>query len=299
MRHIGSCPVCDGGRFDERFAATFQGDWRDAVPYFLTERVKAVHGRVVRCADCGFCFTTPQFTPEDYDRIYAAVHLSRQGEASTPQGSGVRLAELARRVGQHETTGRFLDFGCGRGEFLDAMGAGHDGLGFEVAADIPGGVSRSGRIVTGNILTQGPAAEQAGLTDAGFDFIAAWDVLEHLPEPEAQMRRLGDLLRPDGRLYLTLPDAASAAARLSGGKWNLLLLEHLWYFDPATLARFLTRCGFVVEEISKIGYPVDLETLARRLRQTYGDWVPPLPSFLGRPVISLPIGLMFVRARRA
>jgi SAM-dependent methyltransferase len=292
MQHVGACLVCDGRSFVERYPATFEGGWRDAVPYFLTGRTKAVHGRVVRCSNCGFIFTSPQFSPEDYARIYAAVHAGGDG-GGAPRA---RFAALAQRVRPVETAGRFLDFGCGSGAFLDAM-ADYDGIGFEVQTDVPGGASRQGRFVTGDILANN--IEQTGLAPASFDFIVAWDVLEHLAVPTRQMERLHTLLKPGGRLYLTVPNSASWVARLSGEKWNMLLLEHLWYFDPATLTRFLKRCGFAIDTIKAIGYPVDLATVFLRARQTYGAWVPPAPPFLANVNVKLPIGLMFVRATRS
>jgi SAM-dependent methyltransferase len=291
MQHLSTCLVCDGRSFVEHYPATFEGGWREAVPYFLTGRTKAVHGRVVRCSDCGFIFTSPQFSPEEYARIYEAVHAD--GAVGSPPRA--RFAALAHRVQQAEAAGRFLDFGCGSGAFLDAM-AGYDGIGFEVQADVPGGASRSGRLVTGDILAD--TIEQCGLAPQSFDFIVAWDVLEHLAMAAQQMARLHTLLKPGGRLYLTVPNSGSWIARLSGEKWNMLLLEHLWYFDPATLTRFLGRCGFAFDTIKAIGYPVDLATVFLRARQTYGAWVPPVPPFLANVNVKLPIGLMFVRATR-
>jgi SAM-dependent methyltransferase len=291
MQPVAACLICDGRSFVERHPATFDGDWRDAVPCFLTGRTRAVHGRIVRCRDCGFIFTSPQFTAEEYARIYAAVHADG-GPGSPPLA---RFAALAQRVRQSEPSGRFLDFGCGSGAFIDAMD-GYDGVGFEVAARGAGGASRCGRVVTGDILADG--IEQTGLAPGSFDFIVAWDVLEHLAEPTLQMERLFALLKPGGRLYLTVPNSASWVARLSGEKWNMLLLEHLWYFDPTTLTRFLGRCGFGVDTIRTIGYPVDLATVFLRARQTYGAWVPPAPAFLANVNVELPIGLMFARANR-
>jgi hypothetical protein len=78
----------------------------------------------------------------------------------------------------------------------------------------------------------------------------------------------------------------------------MLLLEHLWYFDPTTLTRFLGHCGFMIDTIRTIGYPVDLATVFLRARQTYGAWVPPAPAFLANVHVNLPIGLMFARATR-
>jgi SAM-dependent methyltransferase len=291
MHHLTACPVCGCDSLIERYPATFAGDWQDAVPFFLTGRTKAVHGRIVRCSECGFTFTSPQFSPADYARIYAAVHAG--GGSGSP--AATRFAALARLVRQTEGGGRFLDFGCGSGGFLDAM-PGFDGIGFEVAADTPGGVVRRDRFVTGDI--QADRLADVGLAPASLDFIVAWDVLEHLASPQLQLQRLRTLLKPGGRLYLTVPNIASWAARLSGSKWNMLLLEHLWYFDPGTVTRLLVGCGLVVDAVRPIGYPVDLATVLLRARQTYGGWSPPIPGFLASRVVVLPIGLMFVRAVR-
>ncbi|HSV29404.1 MAG TPA: class I SAM-dependent methyltransferase [Candidatus Omnitrophota bacterium] len=298
MRDVERCPVCDGTVFATVWESTFPGaGWCDAVPYFLTNRVAAVHGRIVRCGQCGFHLTSPQFSSDDYGRIYSAVH---SGGAGPTAGAGgrARHAQLARRVRGHEAAGgRFLDFGCGDGAFLDQM-ADFDATGFEVENGLPEGVARDGRIVRGDILSGWDALEGAGLKPASLDFIVAWDVLEHLADPKAQLRRLAELLKPGGRLYLTLPDMASPAARLSGEHWNCVLLEHLWYFTPQTLARFLPDCGFTADAIGPIGFPVDLGTIARRLRQTYGRWVPHPPRFADSIVLSLPIGLMFAACRK-
>ena len=289
-RHIARCPVCEGESFKPIRAATFSGHWRDAIPFFLTNRVKAVNGRILRCECCGFVLTSPQFAVEDYGRIYAAVHQATAGQPPRP-GATTRFAALAERVRRRETKpGHFLDFGCGRGEFLDCM-TGFDGIGLEISA---GEATRQGRILSCDILT----AQVEELAPASYDFIVAWDVLEHLSDPVAYLRRLNQLLKPGGRLYLTAPNQDSWVARLTGGRWNLLLLEHLWYFAPGTVTRFLKQCGFVTEEVSSIGFPVDLATLGLRIGQTYGAWFPPMPRWLGRIVVNLPIGLMFVVARK-
>jgi hypothetical protein len=41
MRHLSLCPIRDGVSFVERYPATFDGDWCDAVPDFVTGRTRA------------------------------------------------------------------------------------------------------------------------------------------------------------------------------------------------------------------------------------------------------------------
>jgi hypothetical protein len=145
MIEITACPVCGCKSLVEVYPATFSGNLAGRGAIFLTGRTKAVHGRIVRCTGCGFLFTPPQFRMEDYARIYQAVHAGAAG--SPPQ---FRFDVLARRVRETESGGRFLDFGCGGGGFLNVM-KGFDGIGFEVA---PGGLTRAGKIVTGDIMSE-------------------------------------------------------------------------------------------------------------------------------------------------
>jgi SAM-dependent methyltransferase len=287
MISVTACPVCDGTSLVEVYPATFGGDWREAAPFFLTGRTKAVHGRIVRCRGCRFLFTSPQFSVDEYARIYKEVNT--RADNGQPLS---RFNALARRVRKTENDGRFLDFGCGSGGFLNVM-KGFEGIGFEVA---PSRLERTGQIVTGNILSND--LSHYGLDPASFDFIVAWDVLEHLSEPAQHVLRLRTLLKPGGRLYLTLPDSSSWIARLTGEKWNMLLLEHLWYFNPDTLRRFCARCGLAVKAVGPIPYVVDLATVFLRVKQTYGHPTLAVPAILSKSIVKLPVGLMFVVASR-
>jgi 2-polyprenyl-3-methyl-5-hydroxy-6-metoxy-1,4-benzoquinol methylase len=68
-----------------------------------------------------------------------------------------------------------------------------------------------------------------------FDLVTAWDVLEHIPRLDEYVKTVNFILKKDGLFFCTLPNISSFIARISGSKWNSLLLEHLWYFDPVYL----------------------------------------------------------------
>jgi hypothetical protein len=123
--------------------------------------------------------------------------------------------------------------------------------------------------------------------------VTAWDVLEHLPDLTNYIDAFTSLLRSGGHLFVTVPNIASLSARLAGRYWNAFLLEHLWYFSPKTLERFMFDRGF--KRIAKgfVPYDVPLSHLVNRLLQIYGLTTVSLPRSLGRFVVSLPIGLMF------
>lgn len=88
----------------------------------------------------------------------------------------------------------------------------------------------------------------ASLPEEEFDAIAMGDVIEHLPAPADALERLRSLLVPGGVLWLALPDAGSAVARLLGRRWWSVIPTHVQYFTRGSIARLLHRSGFELLE---------------------------------------------------
>lgn len=62
----------------------------------------------------------------------------------------------------------------------------------------------AGRYELRNLTLEQLAIEEAGKLEAQFDLIVSTGVIHHLPEPEAGLRVLRRLLRPDGAMHLML-----------------------------------------------------------------------------------------------
>ena len=117
------------------------------------------------------------------------------------------------------------------------------------------------------------------LRPASFDVIVLNHVLEHIEEPLGLLRSLGNLLGPQGKLFIEVPNVRSARARLShqipsrkcgfDERYRAFPI-HLWYFSPATLARLLRNAGLdlVLETTKGMG----LEELRRR--ESSEDYTP-------------------------
>lgn len=81
-----------------------------------------------------------------------------------------------------------------------------------------------------------------------WDFICAYQVIEHLADPGGFIEGIGRALVPDGCVVLALPNGGES--EVVGPPWVgfRVDLEHLNYFSVATLSRLLARHGIYVEQ---------------------------------------------------
>ena len=247
------------------YPSTFDGV--DAESLFLRDRERAVHDEIRRCDNCGFVFTGRQFTPEVYESIYKSQTFR------FTKGDAKRQRRLVSVVLSNTHGHRFIELGGGAGSFTEALlELGHLGKSFEVSDDFP---------------------KWAWNNEGSVDYVVAWDVLEHLPLLRRYLHSAQICLRRGGLILATLPNAESWAARILGKRWPMYLLEHLWYFSPATLKRFAAQVGLVLIEARPIPFDVELGTISKRLRQ-HGIPCPDLPEWS----VPLPIGNMLAVLRK-
>jgi len=186
------------------------------------------------------------------DPVYGSENRSRHRTQR-------RHLRLLRRHWQTRSPGRLLDIGCSTGLFLDLASLdGWDVWGVEPAEALAS-VARTrhgSRVLRSSF-------EEASLGAMSFEVVSLWDVLEHVHDPPAFVRRVAELLVPGGVLALNVPNLDSLVARLLRSRWPLLLPEHLYYFTPRSLSRLLAEAGFTLEASRahvaqfSLGYVVD------------------------------------------
>lgn len=87
--------------------------------------------------------------------------------------------------------------------------------------------------------------------DAGaFDVLVAGEVLEHLVDPWAAMKKLAAFVKPGGRIYVGTPNVAhmSVLRMLIANRWDYadsgrMDFTHLRWFTPATLRELVDASG--------------------------------------------------------
>ncbi|HMC91875.1 MAG TPA: class I SAM-dependent methyltransferase [Allosphingosinicella sp.] len=140
----------------------------------------------------------------------------------------------------HVGGNRLLDAGCGNGDFLAVaadLGFAAKGLDPDPAA-VAVAQSRGFDVRRGGL-------PGSGETMGAFDHVLLSHVLEHLAEPVAALAEARSLLTPGGRLWLSLPNRASAGLRRFGGHWRgLEPPRHFALFDPPRLRSLLAALSF-------------------------------------------------------
>jgi SAM-dependent methyltransferase len=77
--------------------------------------------------------------------------------------------------------------------------------------------------------------------------VTMFHVLEHLHEPAVYVESARQILKPNGRLIVQVPNAASWQFLLFGPAWNGIdIPRHLVDFRAADIDRLLRKCGFEV-----------------------------------------------------
>ncbi|RZJ71932.1 class I SAM-dependent methyltransferase [Flavobacterium sp.] len=132
--------------------------------------------------------------------------------------------------------GKILDIGAGTGDFLSV--AKEDG--WQVEAIEPSSKARKVAETKGISFSE----ETSAFTDESFDAITMWHVLEHVPDPEAQLRELHRLLKPDGSIIIAVPNHKSYDAEFYGENWAAFdVPRHLWHFSKSSIDKLSAKAN--------------------------------------------------------
>jgi SAM-dependent methyltransferase len=97
--------------------------------------------------------------------------------------------------------------------------------------------------------------------DNTYDVVVNTQVLEHVPDPLAVMRELSRILKPGGKLFLTVP----LTAPLHGEPW------HFFHFTHHAIGRLAEESGFSITQCEKIGGA--FWALGKRLPDVFRKWL--------------------------
>jgi SAM-dependent methyltransferase len=203
------------------------------------------HGDLLRCARCG----TVQQPERPASGTLADLYRQMSDDAYLAEDAGRRATarRLLARIERRRAPGALLDVGCGHGLLLDeARSRGWRAAGLEVSASAAAHARSLGLDVR-----EDPVEALDPERDGPFDAIVLADVIEHLDDPVAVVRRCAALLADGGILCVVTPDPASRTARVAGARWWALLPGHTYLLPRRTLRALLAGEG--LEPIDDVG----------------------------------------------
>jgi predicted TPR repeat methyltransferase len=153
-----------------------------------------------------------------------------------------------------ERLGRLLDVGCGAGGVGRALRGRADFLSGIELEDEPAAVARE---VYDQVLV-GRVEEVLAEAEGPFDTILAYDLLEHLPEPDRLLRQLRDVASDGAVLHVSVPNARhwslvrDLVLRGTFGytEWGHRDRTHLRWLTRRDLVELLASSGWRVERTS-------------------------------------------------
>lgn len=201
---------------------------------------------------------------------FDCVPVSYYRDVIRASGFGATLVELRRSQYRHmiETYHlegkKFLEVGCGRGEFLLPLK--------EFPVEVYG-VEHSQELVD-IAVSQGlsvwndfPETEDHVFANGPFDTFLSFNFLEHQPNPDVMLKAIWKNLSENGMGLVTVP---ALEYILEHGSYYELIRDHIAYYSFDTLRGLLNRCGFAVLEEEMINrdtismivkkVPMDMET---------------------------------------
>lgn len=151
-----------------------------------------------------------------------------------------------------------LEIGCGTGA-TGALALAQGKCQRYVGVELMEPAAAEARKVLTEVITGNVENLDLEFPAASFDALIMSEVLEHLADPWAVLRRLGPMLKPGARVLASSPNVSNwkIIRQLFRGRFDLtergiMDRTHLRWFTPGTYGEMFESCGFQVDKV----YPI-------------------------------------------
>jgi 2-polyprenyl-3-methyl-5-hydroxy-6-metoxy-1,4-benzoquinol methylase len=220
-----------------------------------------------RCSMCATEFIDPQPSDERLNEIYSSSYYDPWAVDKDPTVEAMKRTTFAWILAQCSppSGGRVLDIGCATGFLLQlALDQGLEAWGIDLNAYA---IEQCRQLVPDTHVHCGFLADEpfAGIS---FDAIFMIDFIEHVRDPEKELRAVRERLSEGGAAVISTPRTDSTVHALTRRGWPQYREEHLTYFSLPGITTLLRRCGFDVVSGRPTRKTVTLN-YAHRLMQAY------------------------------
>ena len=184
----------------------------------------------------------------DYDSLWDAAWNEA---ASHGPGFRSRYALILRHLRKVNLGTRLIDVGAGHGHLLLAIHSAHPSLQLSAVEHGPEALEQLRSLSGIDCIFEASASAPVGKAEQGsYDSVICSEVLEHVDEHEELLDALCALLRPGGRLLLTVP--------LRPELWTQVddHVGHRRRYKNGELAELCRQRGLLVEQDLTLGFPL-------------------------------------------
>jgi SAM-dependent methyltransferase len=209
-----------------------------------------------RCQGCGLLYISPAPSEEqhlEFVRYSRAMAFWRQSQPEEMKAARKPMYE-ERAAFTLETFRTFnitaqsvLEVGAGNGEFAEELAARRPNMNIVLLEPQELDLQASGiEIITGGF----DALERA---ERKFDAVIAWELIEHILEPDNLLRLVRGALKPGAPLLLSTPNERSVETRKLKTESSNILFDHVRLYNPVAIQELLARNGFRIISLSTPG----------------------------------------------
>jgi len=244
-----------------------------ADPRFILDS-QNLDGPLVECIRCGFRYVGKRRSNLVFGRDSAEQTASRVRDANAtfrnlPESEEHRLGKLnagwrLRLIQRYKPSGKLLEVGCARGDFLSVAKTVFDVFGVEPNPEL---ASESGAVapVHRDVIERTPWRD--------FDVVASFHVIEHVDSPRSFIRASAERLKPGGLMVIETPNIDSLPFRLMKSRWRQFIPEHYFFFDPKTIRQAFEDNDLEVRAVKNVGKYASAGLILNRLAR-YMPWMP-------------------------
>lgn len=239
-----SCPGCGSG------AVRVKGTIPDN-HMFAGKDVGSMPGDLAVCRSCHLGFRSPQPSQADLAALYQSGAESAWSESGEQARRDWELAAgWVNRVGASSV----LDVGCFDGGFLALLPESVAKAGIEINPRAAQRATDRGIKIVASDLHDLTAADEK------FDFVSAFDVIEHVNDPGEFLATLSNAVRPGGHVVFATGNLDAPAWRAMGSRYLYSwFLEHIAFVSPQWVERQAPRIGFAVVAIDRFSHTSDAQ----------------------------------------
>lgn len=227
-------------------------------------------GPLVRCRNCGLYYVGERrsglvFGSGASEEVVERVRDANRGLRNLSLDEEHRLAALNAKarlqvIRQYRPSGKLLEVGCARGDFLRIAREYFTAFGVEPNLELAEEAIKIAPVHKGVIDTE---------PGSYYDVAVSFHVIEHTPSPKQFLAAISKRLRPKGLIVLETPDINSMPFRILKSRWRQFIPEHYYFFDESSMKKLLQEGGFKVEKIVRIRKYASIALLLNRLSRYF------------------------------